>query len=390
MVTAGVFLVARCSYLYEFAAPEISAFITLIGIATSLFAATVALTQFDIKRVIAYSTCSQLGYMFFAAGLGAYQASVFHLFTHAFFKAMLFLGAGSVIHAMHHEQDMRYMGNLRKKIPATFVLMLIGTIAITGLGIPGIFGFAGFYSKDMILETAYISNRLFSDFAFYIGLFVAFLTSFYSWRLIFMVFYGESRGNAETHSHAHEAPSVMMIPVTILSIGAVFAGLLFYESFVGHHLTDFWAQSVFNAQPDLYDKAHHVPLWVKLSPLVCSVFGFILSFMIYILKPKSSEQISKDFSFFYNFLYKKWYFDELYQAIFVNNYKRLSSLSAYIVDNKIVDGLMCQLPAKLVSVGGRLGTAVHSGYLYHYAFAMLLGLVMMILLVIIGGGIVSC
>lgn len=385
MVTAGVFLTARSSYLFELAAPEILGFVTLIGMVTALFAATVGMTQFDIKRVIAYSTCSQLGYMFFAAGVGAYQAAVFHLFTHAFFKAMLFLGAGSVIHAMHHEQDMRNMGDLRRKIPGTFILMVIGTIAITGIGIPFFFGFAGFYSKDMILEAAYASENLFSNAAFYVGTFVAFLTSFYSWRLIFMVFYGEAKGCMKTHAHAHEAPSIMLLPIALLAIGAIFAGLAFYSPFVGHHMQEFWAGSIFNSSPDLFEKAHHVPLWIKLLPLVASLGGLALSWYFYIVKPHAPARLSQDFSTFYKFLLNKWYFDEIYQAVFINNYKRLSVLSAIILDNKIVDGIMCQFPAFAVRLIGKHSGALHNGYLYYYAAGMISGVVMLILLIILGG-----
>jgi NADH-quinone oxidoreductase subunit L len=385
MVTAGVFLTARASYLFEIASPEILGFVTVIGMMTSLFAATVGMTQFDIKRVIAYSTCSQLGYMFFAAGVGAYQAAIFHLFTHAFFKAMLFLGAGSVIHAMHHEQDMRNMGDLRRKIPATFYLMVIGTIAITGLGIPFFFGFAGFYSKDMILEVAFASHNLFAQTAFYIGTFVALLTSFYSWRLIFMVFYGEAKGCLKTHSHAHEAPSVMMIPVIMLAVGAIFAGFAFHESFIGHHMNDFWAGSIFNKTDDLFHNAHHVPLWVKLLPLGASLTGFVIAWYLYLVRPLAPAQIAQDFGLLYQFIYKKWYFDEIYNKIFVKNYQNMSRLSAVVLDNKIIDGMMCGLPAWGVRVFGTLGGTVHSGYLYHYAFSMIAGVILLILCIILGG-----
>jgi len=384
MVTAGVFLTARCSHLFEVASPEILGFVTIIGMVTSLFAATVGMTQFDIKRVIAYSTCSQLGYMFFAVGVGAYQAAIFHLFTHAFFKAMLFLGAGSVIHAMHHEQDMRNMGGLSRKIPATFILMVIGTIAITGIGIPFIFGFSGFYSKDMILEAAYASSNVYSNAAFYIGTFVALLTSFYSWRLIFMVFYGEAKGCLKTHAHAHEAPLVMTIPVILLAIGAIFAGLAFYEPFVGHHMSEFWGNSIFNQDKALFDKAHHVAVWVKLLPLIASLSGFFIAWYFYLLKPDMPQKIARDFTALYAFLQNKWYFDEIYQAIFINNYKRLSVISAYIIDNKVIDGIMCGLPALGVKFSGRLSAQYHNGYLYYYAFAMILGVVLLLSSVIIG------
>ena len=387
MVTAGVFLVARASYLFEFVSPMVSGFIILVGVITSLFAASVALTQFDIKRVIAYSTCSQLGYMFFAAGVGAYQAAIFHLFTHAFFKAMLFLGAGSVIHAMHHEQDMRNMGGLRRKIPMTFFLMLIGTIAITGLGIPSVFGFSGFYSKDMILEVAFASPRLYADFAFFVGIFVAFLTSFYSWRLMFLVFFGQSRSDAHTFSHAHEAPMVMALPVIMLSLGAIFAGFTFYEPFVGHHMNDFWKGAILNNLTDLFDQAHHVPLWVKFSPLIASLLGFFLSYFMYILKPSAPSRFISDFAFFYRFLFKKWYFDELYNVIFVKNYKHLTEFSARVLDNKLIDGVMCGFPVFKVRVLGIVGGEIHTGYLYHYAYAMMTGVIIMLFLIITVGGV---
>ena len=353
---------------------------------TSLFAATVGMTQFDIKRVIAYSTCSQLGYMFFAAGVGAYQAAVFHLFTHAFFKAMLFLGAGSVIHAMHHEQDMRNMGALWKKIPVTAVMMIIGTLAITGVGVPFIFGsglgFAGFYSKDMILEAAFASPRAYADIAFYIGLGVAFLTSFYSWRLIFMVFFGKERGCHETHHHAHESPFVMLIPIGILTVGAILAGGVFYNAFVGHDMNDFWAGSVFNALDTLYHDAHHVPNWVKLSPLMASLSGFLVSYYCYIIKPQLPAILASDFTFFYRFLHRKWYFDELYQIVFVNNYQRLSNFWAHSFDYGVIDKAICGTPVALVQKCGQLGRKVHNGLLSQYAYIMFLGVILMLFIVL--------
>lgn len=392
MVTAGVFLVSRMSYLFEFAAPAIHTFIIIIGSLTCLFAATVALTQFDIKRVIAYSTCSQLGYMFFAAGVGAYQAALFHLFTHAFFKAMLFLGAGSVIHAMHHEQDMRNMGGLWRKIKPTAILMIIGTLAITGVGIPIIFGhgfgFAGFYSKDIIIESAFASDRLFSNFAFMIGIFVAFLTSFYSWRLIFLVFFGESRGDEKVHAHAHEAPSVMTIPVMLLSLGALLSGMLFYGDFVGHHIKDFWVGSIMNIMDNtgstVLDHAHHVPILVKISPLIASLLGFLISWICYIKMPSLPQAIVRDFSFFYNFLHKKWFFDEIYNVIFIKPYQKISVFLARSFDYPVIDFIICGIPQLKVKYFGRISSSFHSGYLYHYAFSMILGAVFLLFIAIFG------
>jgi len=393
MVTAGVFLVSRSSFLYEHASDFVHAFIIIIGMVTCLFAATVGMTQFDIKRVIAYSTCSQLGYMFFAAGVGAYQAAVFHLFTHAFFKAMLFLGAGSVIHAMHHEQDMRNMGGLWRKIPKTCVLMIIGTLAITGVGIPLIFGhgigFAGFYSKDIIIESAFASDRMFADIAFYIGVFVAFLTSFYSWRLIFLVFFGTSRGDSKVHAHAHEAPMVMTLPVIVLAIGALLAGGVFYGHFVGYAMDDFWAGAIFNSVnaegKSVIDLAHYVDWKAKVAPLAASMLGLLTSWFLYIVKPALPETLASDFKFFYRFLFKKWYFDEIYNAIFISNYKRLSSFFAKRFDYKVIDNIMCGLPVWKVKKLGHIAGTFHSGYLYHYAYMMFAGVALMLFFIVIGG-----
>ncbi|MEM6602531.1 MAG: NADH-quinone oxidoreductase subunit L [Pseudomonadota bacterium] len=391
MVTAGVFLVTRASHMYEFSSENVQAFIIVIGMVTSLFAATVGMTQFDIKRVIAYSTCSQLGYMFFAAGVGAYQAAVFHLFTHAFFKAMLFLGAGSVIHAMHHEQDMRNMGGLYQKIKPTAWLMIIGTIAITGIGIPFVLhhgiGFSGFHSKDMIIEAAAASPRPFAQLAFFVGVFVAFLTAFYSWRLIFLVFFGAPRGNKDTHAHAHEAPAVMTLPVTLLGFGAIFAGYMFYGAFVGHDMGSFWGNSIFNQLIDgktIIDKAHYVPWYVKISPLIASLSGLLIAWLLYILKPDVPAMIASDFKFFYRFLFKKWYFDEIYNAVFVGNYKRVSQFFAAKFDYGVIDNMICGFSSWKVRALGVLGREAHTGYLYHYAYAMFLGVVVMLFVIIVG------
>ena len=273
MVTAGVFMVARLSPIFELA-PDALAFVTLIGAVTAFFAATVALVQNDIKRVIAYSTCSQLGYMFVACGIGAYGAGIFHLFTHAFFKALLFLGAGSVIHAMHHEQDMRLMGGLRNKIPLTFAAMLIGTLALTGVGIPHLTGFAGFYSKDAIIEAAYAAGTL-NNYAFWLLVIGALMTAFYSWRLIFMTFYGETHADHKTYEHAHESPPTMLVPLAVLALGATIAGLVFSGYFIGHDESAFWGASLYRGEHNhVLHAMHDVPEWVSYSSFVAMLIGF--------------------------------------------------------------------------------------------------------------------
>jgi len=286
MVTAGVFLVCRMSPLFEFA-PHALTVVTIVGATTAFFAATVGLVQNDIKRVIAYSTCSQLGYMFFAAGVGAYEAAMFHLFTHAFFKALLFLGAGSVIHAMHHEQDMRNMGGLKTKIPRTYWMMVAGTLAITGVGIPMThIGFAGFLSKDAIIETAFAGHGGAAEYAFTMGVIAALMTSFYSWRLIFMTFHGETRADHHTFDHAHESPNVMLIPLYVLAAGAVLAGMLWYGDFVGHHEAEFWGPAIFNGEHNhVLHESHDVPAWVKVSPFVAMLIGAATAWYMYIRRP---------------------------------------------------------------------------------------------------------
>lgn len=378
MVTAGVFLVCRMSPLFELTTFA-SSLVTFIGATTCIYAATVALAQNDIKRVIAFSTCSQLGYMFFAAGIGAYQVAMYHLFTHAFFKALLFLGAGSVIHAMHHEQDMRRMGGLRQKLPRTFMMMVIGTVAITGLGIPGTsIGFAGFFSKDAVLEVAFAGEGAVAGYAFWLGLLAAALTSLYSWRLIFMTFFGEHRGQQKYFEHAHESPMVMLIPLYVLGIGAVFAGVLTKNFFFGHehHITEIWSASVAGGA-SLIEQAHHVPFWVKLSPFVVSILGLLVAFHYYIRRPEHIARWLQDLPILHAILEKKWYFDELYQEVFVNNVQRLGSWFRYgfeiRVDRYGPDGLA----ALFQVLAGRMA-ALQTGYLFHYALAMICGVVAMI------------
>ena len=355
MVTAGVFLVCRMSPIFEFA-PAATAFIVVLGATTAFFAATVGLVQNDIKRVIAYSTCSQLGYMFVAAGSGVYSVAMFHLLTHAFFKAMLFLGAGAVIHAMHHEQDMRNYGGLRHKIPLTFWAMMIGTLAITGVGIPLThIGFAGFLSKDAVIESAFAGGSM---YAFWMLVIAAAMTSFYSWRLMFLTFFGTPRGDKHTHDHAHDAPMTMLIPLGALALGAVFSGMVWYNSFFGDHarvMQFFGIETVAEMGADVaghgateaghgttdqataehaaakpgvgaiymgvdnhvLEDAHHVPTWVKVSPFVAMLGGLILSWVFYIARPDLPGRLAAQQRPLYLFLLNKWYFDEIYDAIFV-------------------------------------------------------------------------
>ena len=416
MVTAGVYMLCLLSPMFEYA-PVAKNIVTVIGAVTALFAATVGLTQNDIKRVIAYSTCSQLGYMFFAAGVGAYQAAMFHLFTHAFFKALLFLGAGSVIHGMHHEQDMRKYGALAKLLPVTFIAMTIGTIAITGLGLPPLhLGFAGFYSKDTIIEAAFAAGQHngIGMFAWVIGVLVAGLTSFYSWRLAFFTFNGKARwGHDDHHAHGdahaahghdahahethdepladdhahddhghghdhkpHESPWVMLFPLVVLSLGAIFAGFVFTDYFVGHHQEEFWRGAIYNAPTNhVLHQAHEVAEWVKWSPLIASILGLLVAVYVYLLKGderlglKMAERRGPLYVFFYN----KWFFDELYDATFVRFAKFLGDLFWKGGDQKIIDRLGPDGVSSLsYEVGKRTGK-LQTGYLYHYAFVMLLG-----------------
>ena len=379
MVTAGVFLVARMSPIFEFA-PAALAFVTLIGGVTAFFAATVGLVQNDIKRVIAYSTCSQLGYMFVALGVGAYSIGIFHLFTHAFFKALLFLGAGSVIHAMSNEQDMRFMGGLRSKIKMTWAMMLIGTLALTGVGIPGLIGFAGFYSKDAVVEAAYATGGDIAILSFWLTVIAAFMTSFYSWRLMFMTFEGNSRASADTLSHVHESPNVMLIPLYVLAAGAVLAGIVFYEPFIGHHSSEeFWREAIFFA-PDnnIIDEFHQVPKWVKWSPTVMMILGFLLAFEFYIRNPSRPRLLAQQHDLLYRFLLNKWYFDELYDFLFVKPSVRLGRFLWKRGDGSIIDGIGPDgVAARVVDVTNRV-VKLQTGYLYHYAFAMLIGVAALI------------
>ena len=371
MVTAGVFMVARLSPIFELA-PEALKFVTLIGAITAFFAATVGLVQNDIKRVVAYSTCSQLGYMFVACGIGAYGVAIFHLFTHAFFKALLFLGSGSVIHAMHHEQDMRMMGGLRKKIPWTFAAMLIGTLAITGVGIPHLTGFAGFYSKDAIIEAAYAAQTP-NNYAFWLLVVGALMTSFYSWRLIFMTFYGKTRADHHTYDHAHESPWTMMLPLAVLSAGAIFAGVVFAGYFIGHHENEFWGAALFRSETNhILHEMHDVPGWVPYSSLIAMLIGFGIAWVYYIGAPWLPAATARAFKPLYLFLLNKWYFDELYNLIFVRPAFAIGRLLWKGGDGAIIDGAIDGTAAGVGRVTERV-VRLQTGYLYHYAFAMLLG-----------------
>ncbi len=437
MVTAGVYLICRMSPLMEFA-PEAQSFIVFLGATTAFFAATVGLVQNDIKRVIAYSTCSQLGYMFVAAGVGVYSVAMFHLFTHAFFKAMLFLGAGSVIHAMHHEQDMRNYGGLRKKIPYTFGAMMIGTLAITGVGIPltGWIGFAGFASKDAVIESAYAAGPM--GYAFWMLVIAALFTSFYSWRLMFLTFYGKPRGDKHTHEHAHESPMVMLIPLGVLSLGAVFAGAIWYNSFFGH--TDSVAKFfgvpyaeagehsaegdghgeeashgeaadaghgegdksgehhyVFAGQPgegaiyvgadnDILTAAHEVPKWVKLSPFIAMLLGLGTAYWFYIVNPKLPKRLAESQRPLYLFLLNKWYFDEIYDFLFVKSAKALGRLLWKRGDGNVIDGSLNGVAMGFIPMLTRLAGKAQSGYIFTYAFYMVIGIAALVTWMTLSGG----
>ena len=476
MVTAGVFLVCRMSPIMEFA-PTATTFVTFLGAMTAFFAATVGLVQNDIKRVIAYSTCSQLGYMFVAAGVGAYPVAMFHLFTHAFFKAMRFLGAGSVIHGMHHEQDMRNYGGLKDKMPKTFWAMMIGTLAITGVGIPLLYigfpvGFAGFISKDAIIESAYAGQNSMAGFAFVMLVLAALMTSFYSWRLMFLTFYGEARGDKHTHEHAHESPNVMLAPLGVLAIGAIFAGMIWYKPFFGdHHKVEKWfgiskgeehaqvlylpgaahaAGSEDKAEDDhgeaketpppgtgaiyfapdnhIIDDAHHVPKWVKVSPFIVMLLGFGLALSMYIrsipswVKPGLGAvaavvllvaavpwwlsiilgaaiagllmvipfgfnvTLAENQAPLYRFLLNKWYFDEIYDAVFVKPAMAIGRFLWKKGDTATIDGGINGLAMGVVPFFTRLAGRAQSGYVFHYAFAMVLGIAILITWMTLSGG----
>ena len=368
MVTAGVFLVARMSPLFEHS-PVALTVVVVIGAATAFFAATIGLCQNDIKRVIAYSTCSQLGYMFFACGVSAYSAGIFHLMTHAFFKALLFLGAGSVIHAMSSEQDMRKMGGLYTLIPVTYVLMWVGSLALAGIPI-----FAGFYSKDVIIESAFGAHTIAGDFAFWAGIAAAFMTAFYSWRLLIMTFHGKARADERTMAHVHESPKSMTVPLTVLAVGAMFSGMLGYHYFVGGGLEEFWGDSIFVLPGhDALENAHHSPFWVIALPVAVAVGGIALAYWFYMFRPSIPGELAGRFGAVYRFLLNKWYFDELYDRLFVRPAHRVGRGLWKEGDGTLIDGLGPDGLSAVARVLARRVSMLQSGYVYHYAFAMLIG-----------------
>ncbi len=460
MVTAGVFLIVRMSPLMEFA-PEATTFIVIIGALTAFFAATVGLVQTDIKRVIAYSTCSQLGYMFVAAGVGAYSAAMFHLLTHAFFKALLFLGAGSVINAMHHEQDMMNYGALRKKIPFTYWGMMIGTLAITGVGIPlTTIGFAGFLSKDAIIESAFGAHSQAGSFAFWLLVIAAFMTSFYSWRLMFLTFFGEARGDKHTHDHAHESPRTMLIPLGVLSAGAILAGMIWYQPFFGSHeavnkffgipmhevagegeeavaseghgatsdaaegesadvtsgnyatLADGTHEALpddnelqamknhesglgwtvgagaiyFHPENEVLANAHESPKWVKVSPFIAMILGLGLAFWFYIVNPSIPARLAANQRPLYLFLLNKWYFDEIYNVIFIKPAMAIGRFFWKRGDGNVIDGFLNGIALGVVPFFTRLAGKAQTGFIFTYAFWMVLGIVFLVTWMSIGGG----
>ena len=437
MVTAGVFLVCRMSPLMEFA-PQAMAFVTVIGASTAFFAATVGLVQTDIKRVIAYSTCSQLGYMFVAAGVGMYSAAMFHLLTHAFFKALLFLGAGSVIHAMHHEQDMTNYGGLRTKIPYTFWAMMIGTLAITGVGIPLThIGFAGFLSKDAIIESAFGGGSM---YGFWLLVAAAAMTSFYSWRLMFLTFYGTPRGDKHTHEHAHESPMTMLVPLGVLSAGAVLAGMIWYNSFFGHaeDVGEFYGipmvemseaseghaegaedsaadegahgsddghgdeggghhgpafggtpgEGALYMAPDnhVLEAAHDAPKWVKVSPFVAMLGGLLMALWFYVWNPSMPATFAANQKPLYLFLKNKWYFDEIYNVIFVKPAKAIGRFLWKRGDGGVIDGTLNGVAMGIIPFLTRLAGRAQSGYIFTYAFAMVIGIAVFITWMTMSGG----
>jgi NADH-quinone oxidoreductase subunit L len=364
MVTAGVFLVVRCSPIYEYS-PLILNFITIVGMTTAFFAATVALVQTDIKKIIAYSTCSQLGYMFFAAGVGAYNVAMFHLFTHAFFKALLFLGSGSVIHAFKDEQNINNMGGVWKKLPYTYALMIIGTLALTGFPF-----LSGFYSKDAIIEFAYLKGNTTGYYAAGIGIVTAFLTSIYSWRLIFKTFHGDYNNKEVKIEETHESPLVMLVPLFILSIGAVFAGFLFKGLFIGHGDNLFWAESIKFLEPL---STEHPPLWFLLLTPCLVLVSIPIAYYLFVKNKELPNSIVSMNKPLYNFLVNKWYFDELYDVLFIKSSKKLGLFLWKFCDGTIIDGFGPDGISSFIKKCSIKATKFQSGFIYQYAFVMLLG-----------------
>ncbi len=373
MVTAGVFMVCRLSPMFEYA-PSALALVAIVGATTAFFAATIGMVQNDIKRVIAYSTCSQLGYMFFAAGVSAYPAAIFHLMTHAYFKALLFLGAGSVIHAMSNEQDMRKMGGIWRKIPITYAVMWIGSLALAGIPF-----FAGFYSKDMILESAWGAHTAQGQYAFWLGIVAAILTAFYSWRLLFLTFHGRPRADRRTMEHVHESPPIMIVPLVFLAVGAIFAGWLGYDRFVGEHMGEFWRGAILILPGNAaLENAHHSPRWVQVLPIAVALAGIAGAYVAYMQRPDLPGIIAARLRPLYLFVLNKWYFDELYDRIFVRPAHALGRGFWKAGDGEIIDGVGPDGLAAATLDLSRRAVRLQSGYLYHYAFAMLIGVVALI------------
>ena len=371
MVTAGVFLVCRLSPVIEYA-PFALDVITVVGALTAIFAATIGMTQFDIKRVIAYSTCSQLGYMFFAAGVSAYPAAMFHLTTHAFFKALLFLGAGSVIHALSDEQDLRNMGGIWRKIPITYSLMWIGSLALAGFPF-----FAGYYSKDIILEAAWASQSFTGQMAFWLGCAAALLTAFYSWRLLIMAFHGKPRCSAEVFEHVHESPPIMILPLIPLAFGAIFAGWFGYQSFVGYDMSYFWGDSLFILpEHHAMEEAHHVAEWVKRLPVILAASGVGLAIIAYVIIPSLPARVVSMARPMHTLFFNKWFFDELYDLLFVRASIRFGTFLWVKGDKQTIDAFGPDGLSGLVLNGSNNLSKLQSGYVYHYAFAMMIGVVM--------------
>ena len=365
MVTAGVFLVVRCSPLFEYSQTSLN-IVTIVGMITAIFAASVALVQNDIKKIIAYSTCSQLGYMFFATGIGAYHVAMFHLFTHAFFKALLFLGSGSVIHAFKDEQDIRNMGGVRKKLPYTYVLMLIGTLALTGFPF-----LSGFYSKDAIIEFAYLRNSSLGNYAATIGIFTAFLTSIYSWRLFFKTFHGSYNNKKISINETHESPVIMLAPLFFLGVGALSAGYFFNETFIGHHSKDFWQASIFFLNETKHDS---IPLWFLLLTPILVIISIPISFYYFVSNTKILEEFKNTNLPLYNFLLNKWYIDDLYEIIFIQPAKKLGSFFWKNGDQGFIDRFGPDGISKLIKKLSNKASLFQTGFIYDYAFAMLIGL----------------
>ncbi len=365
MVTAGVFLVVRCSPMFEFSQAALN-LVTIVGMITAIFAASVALVQNDIKKIVAYSTCSQLGYMFFAAGVGAYHVAMFHLFTHAFFKALLFLGAGSVIHAFKDEQDIRNMGGIRTKLPFTYFFMLIGTLALTGFPF-----LSGFYSKDAIIEFAYLRNSSLGNYAATIGILTAFLTSIYSWRLFFKTFHGPYNNKKISINETHESPLVMLIPLVFLGIGAIFSGYLFKSTFIGHHSVEFWKSSIFFLNEIKHET---VPLWFLFTTPILVLISIPVSYYLYILNSKILNNLKDTNLPLYNFLLNKWYIDELYDKLFVIPVKKIGSFFWKKGDIGIIDRFGPDGVSKLIKILSAKTGRLQTGFIYDYAFVMLLGL----------------